>query len=292
MRPTKGIHIIVPREKVGGDSAIAFPAHSDGRLMFVIPWGQFSIVGTTDTDFSGDYDRVYADAADVDYVIAAAQHAFPGAPLQRSDVISTYAGLRPLVLQQGKSATKTSREHEIWTTASGLVTIAGGKLTTYRSMAEELVDLVAKRLRSEFGVAPRQPCLTARISLVEANGVDPADGLSTDALEHLKDAHGPEIGRVLEIAKRDPRLNEPIVEGLPYIWAEVPYAVEQEMAVTATDILERRLHILNEARDMGSSVAPEVAARLGDFLDWDKGEVDRELREYQERVALAGTFKQ
>jgi len=292
MRPTKGIHIIVPREKIGGDSAVAFPAHSDGRLMFVIPWGQFSIVGTTDTDFSGDFDHVYADAADVDYVIAAAQHAFPGAPLQKADVISTYAGLRPLVLQQGKSATKTSREHEIWTTPSGLVTIAGGKLTTYRSMAEELVNLVEKRLRAEFSIASRRACLTARVPLVEVEPTASPDGLPPDVMEHLIHAHGPEMGRVLELARRDPQLLKPIVEGLPYIWAEVSYAVEQEMAMTATDILERRLHILNEARDMGLSVAPQVVARLGDFLDWDKGEVERELRVYQEQVELASKFKQ
>ncbi|HEX7586968.1 MAG TPA: glycerol-3-phosphate dehydrogenase, partial [Anaerolineae bacterium] len=251
MRPTKGVHILVPREKIGGDSAVAFPAHSDGRLMFVIPWGQFSIIGTTDTDYVGDCDHVFADAADVDYVIAAAQHAFPGAPLQKSDVISTYAGLRPLVSQQGKSATKTSREHEIWTTASGLVTIAGGKLTTYRSMAEELVNTVGKQLRSEFQVLPNQPCLTAKTPLVEGETVSATQGLPPDVIEHLNHAHGPEMGRVLEVARRDPRLTKPIVEGLPYIWAEVPYAVEQEMALTATDILERRMHILNESRDMG-----------------------------------------
>ena len=292
MRPTKGVHLFVPREKIGGDSAVAFPAHSDGRLMFVIPWGKFSIIGTTDTDYAGDPDHVYADAADVDYVIAAAQHAFPGAPLQKSDVISTYAGLRPLVLQQGKSATKTSREHEIWTTPSGLVTIAGGKLTTYRSMAEELVNVVAKQLRAEFNIAPKQPCLTARVPLVEAEATISPDRLPPDVIEHLNRAHGPEMGRVVEIARRDARLAQPIVEGLPYIWAEVPYAVEQEMAMTVTDILERRMHILNESREMGMSIAPNVAARLGDFLDWGKTEIERELREYQEQVELASKFRQ
>ncbi len=291
MRPTKGVHLFVPREKIGGDSAVAFPAHSDGRLMFVIPWGKFSIVGTTDTDYAGDLDRVYANAADVDYVIAAAQHAFPGAPLQKSDVISTYAGLRPLVLQQGKSATKTSREHEIWTTPSGLVTIAGGKLTTYRSMAEELVNVVAKQLRAEFNIAPKQPCLTARVPLVEGEATISPDGLPPDVIEHLNHAHGPEMGRVVEIARREARLAQPIVDGLPYIWAEVLYAAEQEMAMTATDILERRMHILNESRDMGIGIAPEVAARLGDFLDWDKTEIERELREYQGQVDLASAFK-
>ncbi len=291
MRPTKGIHLFVPRDKIGGDSAVAFPAHSDGRLMFVIPWGQFSIVGTTDTDYTGDFDHVHADVADVDYVIAAAQHAFPDAPLRRSDVISTCAGLRPLVMQQGKSATKTSREHEIWTTLSGLVTVAGGKLTTYRLMAEELVNDVGKRLRSESNVVPKQPCLTARVPLVEGNAVSASGGLPADVIEHLDHAHGPEMGRVVEIARRGAHLAHPIVDGLPYIWAEVQYAAEQEMALTATDILERRMHILNESRDMGISIAPEVAARLGDLMDWDKTEIERELRGYQEQVDSANAFK-
>ncbi|MDE3090149.1 MAG: glycerol-3-phosphate dehydrogenase/oxidase [Chloroflexota bacterium] len=291
LHPTKGIHILVPREKIGGDSAVAFPSHSDGRLMFVIPWGKFSIIGTTDTDYQGDLDQVFADAADVDYVMAAAQHAFPGAPLQKSDVISTYAGLRPLVMQQGKSATKTSREHEIWTTASGLVTIAGGKLTTYRAMAEELVNLVAKRLGTEFDIVAQQPCMTARMPLVEASGTASPDGLPPDVIEHLTHAHGPERASVLELAKRDSRLTQPIVDGLPYIWAEVPYALEQEMAMTVTDVLERRMHILNESRDQGLNAAPKVAAYLGAFLDWDETKTDREQREYQEQVDLANQFR-
>lgn len=292
MRPTKGVHLFVPRDKIGGDSAVAFPAHSDGRLMFIIPWGNFSIIGTTDTDYTGDYDRVYADAADVDYVIAAVQHAFPGAPLQKSDVISTYAGLRPLVMQQGKSATKTSREHEIWTTPSGLVTIAGGKLTTFRSMAEELVNVVARQLRAEFNIAPKQPCMTARVPLVDVDTTTvPPDGLPPEVIEHLNHAHGPEMGRVVEIAKREARLAQLIVDGLPYIWAEMQYSVEQEMALTVTDILERRMHILNESRDMGVGFASEVAMRLGDFLDWDKVEIERALRGYQEQVELASAFR-
>ena len=91
-------------------------------------------------------------------------------------------------------------------------------------------------------------------------------------------------------ARRDPQLAQPMIEGLPYIWAEVPYAVEHEMAMTTIDILERRMHILNESRDMGMSIAPQVTARLGDFLDWDKTEIERELRAYQDRVAQASAF--
>lgn len=291
LRPTKGIHVLVPCEKIGCNNAVAFPAYQDGRLMFIIPWGAFSLIGTTDTDFDGDYDRVYADANDVDYVIAAVNHAFPGSPIQRSDVISTYAGLRPLVLQAGRSATRTSREHEIWTSESGLMTIAGGKLTTYRSMAQELVDLVAQRLRDEAQVVPARPCSTARTALVEADGAVPPNNLAEGVVAHLVHVHGPERGHVLEIAQRSAHLGQPIVEGLPYLWAEVLYAIEQEMALTVADVLARRIHILNESRDNGIAAAPEVAARLGEFLDWDKATIEKELRAYEEEVGLTRKFK-
>ncbi|MBI4787500.1 MAG: glycerol-3-phosphate dehydrogenase/oxidase [Chloroflexi bacterium] len=291
LRPTKGVHILVPRDKVGGESAVTFPAQSDGRLMFVIPWAQFSIVGTTDTDFQGDYDRVYANAADVDYVIAAVNHAFPQSAIQKSDVISAYAGLRPLVLQEGKSATKTSREHEIWTTESGLLNIAGGKLTTYRAMAQELVDAAAKILREGFDIAPARTCLTARTGLIEGYGAVSPDGLSDEVITHLRHVHGPQYGRVLQVANRDPRLKLPIIEGLPYIWAEIPYAIENEMALTVADVLSRRTHILTEATDNGLGAAPEVAARLGESLDWDKSKIEQELRAYQDEVARARAFR-
>jgi len=290
MRPTKGVHIVVPREKIGGDSAVAFNV-PDGRLMFTIPWGKFTVVGTTDTDYDSDFDRVYADAADVDYILNAVNQAFPGSQIGKADVISTWAGLRPLVSQLGKSASGTSREHEIWTTESGLVTIAGGKLTTYRSMAEQLVDVVAEPLRDKFNVAPQQPCMTAKVPLVDVDAVAMQDSLPTDVKEHLLHSHGPEAGRVVELIQRDNKLAERIVEDLPYIWAEVPYAIENEMALTVTDVLERRMHLLTEARDLGLGVAPQVAARLGEFLDWNKARVDQELRAYQEKIDQTSAFK-
>ena len=290
MRPTKGVHIVVPREKIGGDNAVAFTV-PDGRLMFTIPWGNFTIVGTTDTDYDSDLDRVYADANDVDYIIQAANHAFPGSPISKADVISTWAGLRPLVSQLGKSTGGTSREHEIWTTESGLVTIAGGKLTTYRSMAEELVDLVVKQLRDQHHIAPKQPCSTARIPLVDVEPVAMNGDLPQDVKEHLVHSHGPEAGRVIEMIRRDPKLGERIVEDLAYIWAEVPYAIENEMAMTLDDVLERRLHLLTEARDLGLGAAPQVAKYLGAYLDWSTTQVDENLRMFQDKVDLTSAFK-
>ena len=290
MRPTKGVHIVVPREKIGGENAVAFTV-PDGRLMFTIPWGQFTVVGTTDTDYDSDFDRVYADVADVDYIIKAANHAFPGSQITKSDVISTWAGLRPLVSQLGKSTSGTSREHEIWATESGLVTIAGGKLTTYRSMAEQLVDVVVRQLRDKHNIAPKQACATARVPLVDVEAVAMSDGLPQDVKDHLIHNHGPEAGRVTEMIQRDPKLGQRIIEDLPYIWAEVPYAIENEMAMTVDDVLERRMHLLTEARDLGIGAAPQVAQRLGEFLDWGKTQVDQNLGAFQDKVDLTSAFK-
>ncbi len=289
MRPTKGIHLVVPREKLGAASAVAFPSNADGRLLFVIPWGEFSLIGTTDTDYAGDFDAVHADAAEVAYILAATNHAFPASPLAQRDVISTYAGLRPLVKQPGKNATKTSREHNIWTSASGLMTITGGKLTTYRAMAQELVNLVAARLRDEFGVIAKKPCVTARLPLTESVCESGPCDLPRDVLAHLDRVYGPAAACVANVTCRDPRASQRVVENLPYIWAQVRYAMEHEMALTITDILARRMHILNESREHGLAVASRLALCLGEFLDWDSPRIEKELRAYQTQVELAQT---
>lgn len=291
MRPTKGVHILVPREKIGGDSAVAFPTIEDKRLMFSIPWGKFQIIGTTDTDYKNDYDHVFADQADVDYIIAAANHAFPTTPITRADVVSTYAGLRPLISQVGKSTSKTSREHEIWTTSSGLLSIAGGKLTTYRAMAEQLVNVAEKQLREHFNIVAKNPCMTGKTPIIEGDGQVVSDGLPQDIVDHLQHFHGAQSGRVVKLAQSDPKLAQRIVENLPYIWAEVPYAIENEMALTVTDVLERRLHLLTESHDNGLGAAPDVAKKLGDHFDWDKTRIDKELKLYQDRVDLTMAFR-
>ncbi len=258
MRPTKGIHILVPAERIGGRDAATFPA-PDGRLMFLIPWNAFTIIGTTESDYGGDFDNVYADAQDVDYVLKATNHAFPKANLQKSDIISAHAGLRALVTQAGKDVHQTSREHEIWTSESGLVTIAGGKLTTYREMARQCVDLVEKQLQTRFNIAPKEKCTTA----------------------------------MRPIGERDLSLRSgaQIVEGLPYTWDDVSSALEQEMSLTIADVLERRTHVTWEARDNGMSIAPQVAERMAAYLGWDKARRDAELLAFGEHIARANAFR-
>ncbi len=157
LRTTKGAHIMVPAERLGNRGAITFRSPVDGRVMFVLPWGDFSYVGTTDTDFRGSPADVRADEADVRYLLESANSIFPAARLAAEDVVSTWAGLRPLLApldtEGGRSESATSREHEIWQDRNGLLNVAGGKLTTYRVMADEVADEAARILRERYGVA-------------------------------------------------------------------------------------------------------------------------------------------
>ena len=153
--PTKGVHIIVPRHRVPSQAAIVFISLRDDRLMFLVPWGDFSILGTTDTYHASPLEEVYATADDVAYILEAANHAFPTAKLMEEDIVSTYAGLRPLIRQGSvETPSQMSREHQIFEPLLGFVVIVGGKLTTYRSMAKELVDYVQKELSREHNRRP------------------------------------------------------------------------------------------------------------------------------------------
>lgn len=296
LRPTKGVHILVRRERLGNRHAITFPSPVDGRVMFVLPWGDFAYVGTTDTDFRGDPADVRADAADVRYLLDSANGIFPGAGLTAADVRSTWAGLRPLLAPAsavGESA--TSREHDIWWDA-GLLNIAGGKLTTYRVMAAEVVDAAAKRLKKagvESGISP-----TAILPLpgapdgpfaaFEAATAARAEamGLGADVGRHLARAYGDDAEAVLALALGDGALARRIDPALPYLWAEVPHAVRAEMALTLEDVLVRRTHLFYEAEDGGVGLARAVAERMADEpgIGWDAAEVARQVEAYAGRV--------
>jgi len=301
LRPTKGVHILVERERIGNRNAITVQSPVDGRVMFVLPWGDFAYVGTTDTDYHGSPADVRADAADVDYLLMSANSVFPGAKLTTADVVSTWAGVRPLLapVQSGKESA-TSREHEIWWDRSGLLSIAGGKLTTYRVMAEQVVDRAADRLltkhRVESGIsptadlplpgAPEGPWLDFAARVVEeADGV----GLGGEVGRHLARAYGEDALALLAAVRADRSLGERILPTQPYVWAEVPHAVRNEMAMSLEDLMIRRLHLFYEARDGGLSVARAVAERMAGEagLGWDAAEVERQVERY--RVAVEAT---
>ena len=300
LRPTKGVHILVRRDRLGNHNAITFQSPRDGRVMFVLPWGDFAYVGTTDTDYAGSPSDVRAEGEDVAYLLEAANAIFPGASLREDDVVSTWAGIRPLLAprQEGKlTASATSREHEIWSDASGLLNIAGGKLTTYRVMAKQVVDVAAKALRQKHGVEsgmsptaflqlpgdPREAWDSFRERLV-AEAV--AAGLGADTGGHLADAYGEDAAVVLASVRADASLAERLLPGHPFIQAEIPYAVQRDMALRLDDLLIRRLHLFYQAADGGLSIAAEVARRMGrePGLGWDEGEVSRQVAAYGEAV--------
>lgn len=254
VRPSKGVHMIVPTRRLGLTCAAMLPSPADGRIIFLIPNGDRAIVGTTDTDYQGALDRPCAEKDDIDYLLDRVNANLPAVRLSRADLISTYAGLRPLLVDGAASPWKVSREHHLVESDSGLITITGGKLTTYRLMAKQVVDRLS-----------RTRCRTHRIDLFAASPGDP-----------LARFYGSEAGEI--------RDRTPLVEGLPHVWGEVEFAVRREMARTLTDVLARRMRLTLFADDRGRGVAEAVAGRMAPLLDWDRREVDRQIEGFRREV--------
>ena len=301
LRLTKGAHVAVPRQRLGNTHAVTLTSPIDGRVMFVLPWADSdqSYIGTTDTDEDVSPDEVRATAEDVIYLLRSANAFFPQARLSPNDVVSTWAGLRALLRPDGNLApSQVSREHRIVESASGLLTIAGGKLTTHRVMAQELVDRVAVRLRALDGRprAPRPP--TDRLPLPGGETAD-LEGLIKAAVErgasdatarHLVGTYGSEAAAVLNLVDKERALGGRIVAGRPELWAEVIHAVEREMAVRLSDVLVRRLHLFYKTRDQAVPASSAVADRLAAALGWDKARRTEELADYLRLVKRSRAF--
>ncbi|MDD3717271.1 MAG: glycerol-3-phosphate dehydrogenase/oxidase [Actinomycetota bacterium] len=301
LRPTKGAHVIVPWERARATNALPIISPADERLMFLIPWGDYALIGTTDTDYDGDYDTISASREDVQYILDAANRTLPGAHLAPDDVISTYAGLRPLVVEGGGKDVKesqVSREHSIYESHSGLISIAGGKLTTARSMAQELVDLAARRLEERFGVRAAR-CTTRKAPVFGVDGGDFRKRLERMAgelrldddivskLQHL----GTGAVRVLALLAEGGSLAERLGDAIPYIEAEVVYSAREEMVVSLSDYMVRRSLIYYEDREQGLGCAERVADLLGAELGWDAEEKGRQVEEYRRVVELSRSYK-
>jgi glycerol-3-phosphate dehydrogenase len=295
LRPTKGVHLFIRRERLMSQHAIAFDSLRDHRHLYVIPWGNFAIIGTTDTDYSEDPDTLSVSPDDVDYLLEAARHAFPSARLTESDIISAYAGLRPLICSDAASTCAISREHCVEESGSGLLTISGGKLTTHRLMAKDMVDLVAKKL----GGAGR--CVTNKRHIESAERMAVQSAIAYDGMAcagvpdrviaHLVETYGAETIRVLAYVEERPEVCQPIVPDLPYIRAEVHYAIQHEMALSLSDVLIRRAHVIYETPDAGMPQARSIAALMAEKLDWSEAEQERQVTEYERQVALTRSFR-
>jgi glycerol-3-phosphate dehydrogenase len=253
-RGSKGVHISVDRERVGNHDALTLISPIDGRVMFCLPAGPQTIIGTTDTWTNESPETVHASPGDVEYLLRSANAYFPRAQLTPPDVVSAWAGIRPLAGASSANPSAVSREHSIVSDGSGVISVTGGKLTTYRSMAAEIVDLVQTSLGQK-----RQRAATDSTPLPGAD-------------------REKEIAR---LQRDDDALSTPLVEGLPYTGAHLVHGVTVEMAQTLSDLLIRRTHLAFETRDHGASVAHRAATIVAPLLGWNQKTTSARVREYE-----------
>jgi len=289
LRTTKGAHVMVRRERLGHEAAITLTSPIDGRVMFVLPWGDFSYIGTTDTDTDESPDEVRATEDDIVYLLRSANAAFPNARLSEADVLATWAGLRPLIAPGAHvGASQVPREHLIRRGPGGMLTIAGGKLTTYRVMAAELVDQVVDQLHRLDGRrrAPRPATDREPLPGGEAHDLEPLRqpgkelGLFDETVDHLRWHFGSECAAVFNLVRERRELARPLAPGHPAIEAEVIHVTRRELAMRVEDVLVRRLHLYYEAPEHGRAAARRTAELMGEVLGWDPAVVEREAARY------------
>jgi glycerol-3-phosphate dehydrogenase len=268
---SKGVHIVLPRSAIQSEAGIILKTQVS--VLFLIPWGDKWIVGTTDTPYTGDRSEPVATNEDVDYILNEANRVLKP-KIKREDIIGVYAGLRPLVSNnKNSSTTKLSREHTVDRPVPGFISIAGGKYTTYRIMGKDAVDLAVNELRriTSDSVTDKLPAVGADgyHALVQQSAqIADLYGVTEECVIHLLNRYGSLISEVLEIVKRDSKMSERIDSSLPYIKAEIEYAASHEGARSVDDVISRRTRIAFESRDHGRSIAPEVATIISSVLGW------------------------
>ncbi len=274
VEPSKGVHLVFSREDVKiGNDAIVLPETDDKRILFLVPWESRAVFGTTDTG-SGDLDHPTATRDDITYLLHHLNR-YLSVNLTADDIISVYAGYRPLLRARSSehSTAKLSRTHAVLQNSSGLVTIVGGKMTTYRRMAQDTVDVLSRRDGSTS-----MPHPTTSLPLSGSAGWPAAQrdlevkgaalGLSPSTISHLGESYGSLASSLLSLIVSDATLGTRLIEDLPYLRAEVVYACRHEMAMTLDDVLARRTSIILEDRDRGAGIVDEVAALMAQELDW------------------------
>lgn len=297
LRPTKGIHAVLRPGRLPVQSVVIHTAR-DHRMLFAVPWDGTTYLGTTDTDYRESPDEVVANAGDVAYLLAAANDAFPGANLAPADVMSTWAGVRPLVAEEGQGApSDVSRDYEIVRGPADAWAIAGGKLTTYRAMAQGILDRLLKDSSGSAG-----PCRAEETPLpggdtgrweTYVRRAAPAAAerfeLSAERAERLVRRYGTEHEALLAAAEGEPALLEP-VPGSSVLGAEIAWAVDAEEARTLDDVMVRRTDLALFQPDNGLAAAPAVAAIMARRLDWSEAEAGRQVALHRQTVErmLAG----
>lgn len=286
---SKGIHLLFSASRIPLEGAVALRSPT-GKEGFAIPRWDYVYVGTTDVPQEGPIDRPITDRAALEHVLSMAQECFPGARLTEADILGTWAGVRPLIAE-GKSARETSRRDEIWKIADGLLTTAGGKLTTARPMANRVMEQVARELGHPLGDNRR----TAEVLLPNAQlgGREFAEfqeemaealeqrGVAPDAARRITWMYGASVKQLLRYGDEDPAWLAPLGPGVPAVRGEARLAVEREMALTLEDFMDRRAALLIFSPGHGLAGAEEAARIMGDLLGWDEAERNRQVEAYR-----------
>ncbi|MGE5763128.1 MAG: glycerol-3-phosphate dehydrogenase/oxidase [Mycobacterium leprae] len=287
VRASKGIHLVVPRDRINSETGLIL--RTEKSVLFVIAWGEHWVVGTTDTDWTLDRAHPAASRSDIDYLLEHVNGVL-AVPLTRADITGVYAGLRPLLAGESEETSQLSREHAVARPAPGLVSVAGGKYTTYRVMAQDAVDAAA----ADVG-RPVPPSVTADVPLLGAEGYAAmcnqlprlADDRRIPAwrLQHLLNRYGTLVDEVLAPADDDPSLLDPLPGAETYLRAEIRYGAAHESALHLDDLLTRRTRVSIEVPHRGVDSARAAADLVADVLGWDEARVRSEVELYAARVA-------
>ncbi|MDA2963133.1 MAG: glycerol-3-phosphate dehydrogenase/oxidase [Actinomycetota bacterium] len=284
---SKGIHIVLPGWAINSDAGIILKTPIS--VLFIIPWADKWIVGTTDTPYTGDRTKPLANLEDVQYIVDQANRVLTPA-IKSEEIIGVYAGLRPLVANNKNSVTtRLSREHTVDRPAPGFVSIAGGKYTTYRVMGKDVIDLAVNELRK---IIPES--VTDKLPLIGADGyfaliqqvesISSESGLDIETIRHLLNRYGSMISEILDLIRQEPALAKKLTADLPYIKAEIYYAASHEGARTVEDVISRRTHIAFEANNGGIDLADAVAEIIAPVLGWSAMERKASVSSYESLV--------
>ncbi len=290
VRQSKGVHLVVPRAAFNSSSAVI--ARTPASVLFMLPWAAHWLIGTTDTDDDADLDEPVVTQADVEYLVDQTNR-WVSKPISPADVVGVYAGLRPLLRSADVSdtdSTTVSREHAVLNPAEGFVCVVGGKWTTYRVMARDVIDGAVRQLQNQDAQRLIPPSLTADIPVVGAAGFrelwDQREDLSAEhevdltLIEHLLHRHGDRTAVVLDLIAQDSTLGQRLHAEAPYVRAEVVVAVTDEGAQSIEDVLVRRMRLALEVPDGGRAIALATAGLMAPWLDWSESEVEQALNEF------------
>jgi glycerol-3-phosphate dehydrogenase len=297
IRPTKGVHIQFKREHVKNNMATIIRSISDDRVFFVLPRDKdFTIIGTTDTDYQGDLSSPYCKKEDADYLIESVKHYFPNAELGYENILSTYAGIRPLVMQKGKSESEISRKHIIFFSKDGLVSITGGKLTAFRSMAEDLFKEITEK--GIFRNIKREENFSKQSYLISLDKQDWLNSLESsqiqldsDVADHLYQQYGQGALKILEIIRENETYKEKILAENNFIKAEVIYCLRYELTQHLIDVFCRRTEMsLWISHRRAPAAAREVAILMAKEYSWSDHKKEEEIRVYLEYIKNSVSF--